>query len=289
MAVAGPTQLKPSLPKDRSWVLLLSHELGGPITVLRGYASIWGELGERMEPDTELLAQGLSHLLDSARSAKTVADPALHRSFRYFESQARPATRRLHALLANAGETPALADCLQASMQIEALVEQLAVALRVATDDGIEWQLVELGAWTRALVHEVAAPAAVTGHRLLMQGPRDPARARVTPGPLRAAVVNLIDNAQKHSPPGTPILVAVRTLPEQVAIHVADRGPGLPEAGLVAAPFQRVEQPISFALPGLGLGLMIAARAAELNYGRLVYKQREGGGAEFAIELSRTT
>lgn len=300
MTLMQPSGLGWDQPQERAWVRLLSHELGGPVAVLRGYASMWEsqagdpepvhELGRAIRPQADVVAAELRDLLLACRAATRLDDPALLNAFSDFERDARIAAARIETLLLDARTRPldlrGLADSLQATHLLLSLLDQLAVALHTGRGGSERARLVELNAWARALVHDVAAGASGRGHRLLMDGSREKATVLVTPNLLRAAVLNLLDNAQKHSPAGMPIRVSVVTSAREVAVRIADRGAGFPPT-VQPGPFRRVEQPLSFALPGLGLGLMIAARVAELNGGRLVWAPREGGGSEFAIELPR--
>jgi two-component system sensor histidine kinase KdpD len=89
------------------------------------------------------------------------------------------------------------------------------------------------------------------------------------------ALVNLIENALKHSPPGNAIDVAVRREPDWLAFSVLDRGPGVPEEERerIFEPFYR------------GLGLSIARSVANAQGGSLTYAPREGGGSAFTIRV----
>jgi signal transduction histidine kinase len=298
--VGTPQRLRPSSLLPRTWVLVLSHELGGPISVLRGHASLWVDsdrtgpklrrVGNAMYADAEKLATGLQDLLRTARLASKQTDPALGAAFRDFETIARPAVLRIQSLLTTQLGASRDCDarvaltCYTSTVLLLGLVDQLALAIGVRDAAGLPREVVDLERWTRELVHDVAGAAAARGHRLLARGSGRPCLVKVTAELLKAAVVNLIDNAQKHSPPGLPIVLDVKRASRQAVLSVHDRGPGLPDAVTPAA-FLRVEQPLAFPLPGLGLGLVIAAEVAELNGGKLLYSPRDGGGSEFRIEL----
>jgi two-component system sensor histidine kinase KdpD len=109
-------------------------------------------------------------------------------------------------------------------------------------------------------------------------------------------LVNLIENALKYSPAGTPIDVALRGEGEMIAIAVADRGRGVPaaERERIFEPFYR---PAGGASPdgartgggGLGLGLAIARRLALAQGGTLTYEDRPGGGSVFTLRLPAFT
>lgn len=109
-------------------------------------------------------------------------------------------------------------------------------------------------------------PAVVSGH----------------PDGLQRVLVNLIGNAAQASPPGATVEVTV-TPPEDglVAVHVADRGCGLP-----AEVIDRIFDPFFTTKDnGTGLGLTIAHRLAEAHGGQLSAANRPGGGAEFVCVL----
>lgn len=107
------------------------------------------------------------------------------------------------------------------------------------------------------------------------------------------AVRNMVDNACKFSPEGSPVDVMVRRGPvpgtgdghEGVTIEVRDRGPGFEEQDLnhVFARFHRSLAARS--LPGSGLGLSIVATVAEAHRGRVRAVNRDGGGADVMMWL----
>src|SRR5439155_15941150 len=87
---------------------------------------------------------------------------------------------------------------------------------------------------------------------------------------LRQALVNLIDNAVKYSPPAGKISVRVKRLDSQEAIvEVEDSGPGIaPEdRSKVFDRFYRVDKARSREAGGAGLGLSIAKWAVEAHGG----------------------
>jgi len=77
---------------------------------------------------------------------------------------------------------------------------------------------------------------------------------------LTQMIVNLVDNAIRHSPSGTEICVQGKLLQENFELAVADRGPGIPphERENVLRPFYRLESSRTTAGSGLGLSLVAA-------------------------------
>lgn len=110
---------------------------------------------------------------------------------------------------------------------------------------------------------------------------------------IRQVLANLISNAIAHTPPSSPITVAVRRvegrdggLPGAV-IEVADQGPGLtPEhAARVFERFYRADPSRSRSMGGSGLGLSIVAAIAEAHGGRAEVTSTPGKGAIFSVTI----
>ncbi len=110
--------------------------------------------------------------------------------------------------------------------------------------------------------------------------------ARLRPALTRRAVRNLIENAVKYAGAAT---VTVEAGDAQVAIHVADRGPGIPQERLadVFAPFTRLETSRNRKTGGIGLGLALARAIAQEAGGDITLANRAGGGLLATITLPR--
>ncbi|TMJ14613.1 MAG: PAS domain-containing sensor histidine kinase [Bacillati bacterium ANGP1] len=106
---------------------------------------------------------------------------------------------------------------------------------------------------------------------------------------LPHALINVLDNAAKYSPPGTPIEITASAEGRDVVISVADRGIGIPAEHLhrVFEKFHRLRQPASTTgvIGGAGLGLPIAKGIVEAHGGAIWAEQRHGGGTIVKISL----
>ena len=106
--------------------------------------------------------------------------------------------------------------------------------------------------------------------------------------PERVAQITrmLVENALVHTEPGTP--VRIRTLGENgvTALQVEDEGPGVPGdlRQAIFEPFRQGRQRTPHS-PGVGIGLSLVARFAELHGGRSWVEDRPGGGASFRVFL----
>jgi two-component system sensor histidine kinase KdpD len=107
---------------------------------------------------------------------------------------------------------------------------------------------------------------------------------RVDPVLLQQLFVNLLENADKYTPAGSPIVVRARLVDRRVSIDVIDRGPGLPE-GAEEKIFEKFYRGPHARASGVGLGLAICRGIAEIHGGTLVAHNQPGGGAVFHLEL----
>ena len=103
---------------------------------------------------------------------------------------------------------------------------------------------------------------------------------------LEVLLENLISNADKYSPPGEPIEVAVSRAGDFAEVGVRDRGIGLDEgeAEQLFSPFYRGSAARSMG-NGVGIGLTVCRRLAELLGGRMWARPRRRGGSEFGFSL----
>lgn len=101
---------------------------------------------------------------------------------------------------------------------------------------------------------------------------------------LEQVVVNVLANAQRHTPPGTRITISGASTAEEVGFTVSDNGPGI-DAPELDAIFQRFHR-LASEVEGAGLGLAIARRIIELHGGRMWAESTPGEGARFHVRLA---
>jgi PAS domain S-box-containing protein len=100
-------------------------------------------------------------------------------------------------------------------------------------------------------------------------------------------ISNLLDNADKYSPPGTPVEIDLRADETGVTLCVRDRGKGLPKADLdrIFDKFYRVNGGDDQSSYGYGLGLYVCRKLIEAQGGRIWAENHRDGGAVFSITL----
>jgi two-component system sensor histidine kinase KdpD len=107
-------------------------------------------------------------------------------------------------------------------------------------------------------------------------------QAHVDPILCEQLLINLVENATKHTPDDTPIEVRVRREPKAAIVEVADRGPGLPE-GPPEQVFEKWFRGSATRVGGVGLGLAVCRAIAVAHGGTIEAIPRDGGGALFRV------
>ncbi|HQR60430.1 MAG TPA: ATP-binding protein, partial [Methylophilaceae bacterium] len=161
----------------------------------------------------------------------------------------------------------AIAGCDRAAHLIEQLLT-LARLDSVETGSREPCPLRQLAAETLADI----APAALDKGVQLELAEGDEVTVNGLPALLRVMLRNLLDNAVRHTPPGTLVRVEISAS----NITVSDNGPGLPEQELEKIS-QRFYRPLGTEASGSGLGLSIVRRIAEMHDTQLTFTSASTG------------
>jgi signal transduction histidine kinase len=106
---------------------------------------------------------------------------------------------------------------------------------------------------------------------------------------IQRLIVNLLDNAVRHSPPGTVVGVDLQAAaPGGYLIAVSDQGPGIPPDNQphIFERFYRVDAHRGSRDGGAGLGLALVRWVAELHSGKVTLTSSSNTGSTFTVELS---
>lgn len=110
------------------------------------------------------------------------------------------------------------------------------------------------------------------------------------PDLLSLVLRQLLGNALKYSPPGSPLKIRTEMAEDTVIVGIADQGPGIPEPERSRI-FDRFYRggAARKRIPGTGMGLSIARDIIEAHGGRIWVESRSGGGAEFRFSVPLAT
>jgi signal transduction histidine kinase len=135
------------------------------------------------------------------------------------------------------------------------------------------------------LVRELIEGSEITAQRRV-QLDTEPVEAAVDRAKVERIVENLLGNTLKHTPADTRVWVRVGPWEDGALIVVEDDGPGVPaeQRERIFEPFQQAGT-ASPESPGVGVGLSLVTRFAELHDGSAWVEDRPGGGASFRVFL----
>ena len=258
-----------------------------------------GDLSRRVEhadEETELgrLARAVNEMLGRLEEAFDAREASQARLKRFVadashELRTPVAAIRGYAELYRKGGLPQ-GDSLDRAMgRIEAeservgkLVEDLLLLARLDQQQPLEHGEVDMVRIARDAVEDMGA---IDPDRPVAVEADGPALVNGDDAKLRQAVGNLLANARAHTPAGSPVEVRVAECDGEVAVSVADHGPGIGAADVerVFERFYRTDPSRSREAGGTGLGLAIVAAVAEAHGGRVELDSEPGKGATFTL------
>jgi signal transduction histidine kinase len=288
--------------------LAVTLAVGGGIAVSAGFlrridaitrtaeAIIEGDIGQRIVlrgsgDDLDRLAASLNHMLDrigvlmdALRNVSTAVAHDLRTPLGHLRQQLEDARSRARST----GEYAEAVD--SAIAKTDSILETFSAILRIAQIESgsrkAGFRRINLSEIVASLVQSYG-PTAEEQKRVLA--------ASIAPGItidgdrelINQLVVNLLDNAMRHTPAGTPITVSLAEESGAVALEVADNGPGVPEAERerIFERFYRCEA--SRTTPGSGLGLSLVSAVSGLHRGAIQVLDNMPG-LKFRIEFLRT-
>jgi len=308
---------------DRLWLFIAAGILGGtllaslggvaiaaramrPISSLTATArkiSATGDPSQHM-PDPKVedevgeLARTLEQMLRSLDAARTEREAALKKQREFVADASHELRTPLTSVLANLEllqaslrapsheEDRAMVDsALRSSRRMSRLVADLLLLARA--DAG------RAGAHRDCDLAEIAGNAAaelapIMGDRELEIDNERALPVNGNPDELHRLVVNLLDNAARHTQPGARIELHVRAVGEEAVVEVADDGPGIPPRlrEQIFNRFVRGEGPADTAVgQGSGLGLAIVRSVATSHGGTVEVSESAAGGAQFRVRI----
>jgi signal transduction histidine kinase len=309
---------------DRLWVFIVAGVLGATLLAALAGLAIAGramrpissltatarEISDTGDPSRHMpvpkaddevgeLAGTLEEMLRSLDAARSERETAMRKQREFVADASHELRTPLTSIVANLellqasledptdDEERAVVDsALRSSNRMSRLVSDLLLLARA--DAG------RPGARTRCDLAEIAGNAAAevaptVGERELRIENDRPLRVDGNPDELHRVVLNLLDNAVRHTPPGSRIDLRLHGAGRDAVVEVGDDGPGIPP-GLreeIFGRFTRGEGPADTAArpSGSGLGLAIVRAVATSHGGSARVSESESGGALFTVRI----
>ena len=186
----------------------------------------------------------------------------------------------LAVMMLELGRSSVRTDRLQGDVQgMSNTVDRLLTLARLESIEGPEIRELNVGLIAMELVDRLKDLASRTGHHIDI-AVEEPASVEGDAAAIREALRNLIENAIRHTPPGTSVRVRVGPAGSVV---VEDSGPGLggEAAEDLLQPFKKGHA----STEGAGLGLAIVKLAVDLHHGVLQIGRSASGGARFSLNF----
>jgi signal transduction histidine kinase len=250
------------------------------------------------EDEVGELARTLDEMLRSLDAARGEREAAMQRQKEFVADASHELRTPLTSVLANlellqaslggldqAEDREIVDSALRSSHRMGRLVGDLLLLARA--DAG------RLDKHRRCDLAEIAGDAAaeaapLMGERTLLVDNDRPLRVEGSADELHRMILNLLDNATRHTPEGARIELSLREQDGSALVEVADDGPGIPEGmrEQVFDRFVRGEGPADTARgAGTGLGLAIVSAVADSHGGSVEAAESASGGALFRARI----
>jgi len=179
------------------------------------------------------------------------------------------------------GYRDGLLDALEQTERLGRLAGDLLTLSAVEAGAG-GTEVVRLDAVAREVADFLVPVAQEQGRRFACEN-EQPVTVCGAPGLLKRLVLNLVDNAFRHTPPSAAVRLAVRSDDGSATVEVYDDGPGIPAAELPRV-FERFHRGRG-ATAGTGLGLALCQEIATRHRGRIVLESASGAGTRVTVTL----
>jgi signal transduction histidine kinase len=254
----------------------------------RALAELNSTLEQRVKQRTEELEQSEAALRDASRQKDQFLATLAHE----LRNPLAPLRTGLDILMQQPSQPPAAGRVLGAmNRQLDHMVRLIDDLLDVSRISRGVLELRREASNLSAIVANAidsARPFITTKHQSSRFDSPGEIRAEVDPTRIAQIVGNLLHNASKFSPAGAEICVELAAHGRDVAIRVIDSGVGIPpeEIEHAFAMFAQVRGAATAGGTGLGIGLSLARRLAELHGGSLVaHSDGPGRGSVFTLQL----
>ncbi len=239
-------------------------------------SAAFNRMAERLEKSEKLRRQMIADIAHELRTPLTVLQGNLQ-AIREGVFEVTPET---------------IASIHDESLLLTRLVNDLReLSLAEAGELSLKKQPTDLSELTRRIAANFQPQLDERHVKLLIELPERLPPIEIDADRIGQVLLNLLSNAQRHTPAEGKITVAVKEAPSELQISITDTGPGIAPEDLpyVFERFWRADKSRSRQSGGSGLGLAIAKQLVEAHGGKIWAQSQPGQGTTFTFTLPKST
>ncbi|HXW14585.1 MAG TPA: ATP-binding protein [Terriglobia bacterium] len=236
-------------------------------------------------------AQDAATRAEAARQSEEWKSTMLDALAHEFKTPLTPIKAAVTSMLSDGGVTPTHQELLRiVDEETDRLNSMLSEAIRTSRIEAGQLQLhrspQSLSKICQAELEKLGE--SIEGRKVILDVPEKLPRVSVDPEFTGIVVWQLLINALKYTPPGSPVTLRASAGETEVIISVEDCGPGISEQEQrkVFEKFYRGKDQRE-RIPGTGMGLTIAREIVRAHHGRIWVESEPGKGARFSFSLPR--
>jgi two-component system, OmpR family, sensor histidine kinase KdpD len=236
-------------------------------------------------------AQDVATRAEAARQSEELKSTMLDALAHEFKTPLTPIKAAVTSMLSDGDMSPTRQELLRiVDEETDRLNSMLTEAIQMSRIEAGELQLHRSPQSLRKIFQAQLEKLgeSLEGRKVTVEVPEKLPRVSVDPEFTGTVIWQLLNNALKYTPPGSPLTLRASTGETEVIVSVEDCGPGIsePEQGKVFEKFYRGKDQRE-RIPGTGMGLTIAREIVRAHHGRIWVESEPGKGARFSFSVPR--
>ncbi len=237
-------------------------------------------------------SQELANQAEAVRQSEELKSTMLDALAHEFKTPLTPIKAAVTSMLSDTDTSPAHQELLRiVDEETDRLNSMLTEAIQMSRIEAGKLELHRNPQFLGKIVRDQLAKLGerLEGRMVTVDIPESLPRVSVDPEFIGIAIWQLLSNALRYTPPGSPITLRARAEPTEVIASVEDSGPGISEKDQrkIFEKFYRGKHQREM-IPGTGMGLTIAREIVRAHRGRIWVESEPGKGAKFSFSIPRT-
>jgi len=237
-------------------------------------------------------AQDVATRAEAARQSQELKSTMLDALAHEFKTPLTPIKAAVTSMLSDTDMSPAHQELLRiVDEETDRLNSMLSEAIQMSRIEAgqlhLHRSLQSLGKIFKAQLERLGE--GLEGRKVTVEVPEKLPRVSVDPEFVGIVIWQLLSNALRYTPPGSPLTLRASAEGTEVIVSVEDCGPGISEKEQrkIFEKFYRGKDQREM-IPGTGMGLTIAREIVRAHHGRIWVESEPGKGARFSFSVPRT-